>query len=92
MFGKPLGIMIAALVAVKIGIARLPQTVNWRSLLGYACLAGIGFTMSLFVAMLAFEEAALIDAAKRAIIAASLLAGVAGAVILRMRPPLRDAK
>ena len=92
MFGKPLGIMIAALVAVKIGIARLPQAVNWRSLLGYACLAGIGFTMSLFVAMLAFEEAALIDAAKRAIIAASLLAGVAGAVILRMRPPLRDAK
>jgi NhaA family Na+:H+ antiporter len=92
MFGKPLGIMIAALVAVKIGLARLPQAVNWRSLLGYACLAGIGFTMSLFVAMLAFEEAALIDAAKRAIIAASLLAGVAGAVILRMRPPLRDAK
>ena len=46
----------------------------------------------MFIAMLAFEEAALIDAAKRAIIAASLLAGVAGAVILRMRPPLRDAK
>src|SRR6266480_3444669 len=58
MFGKPLGIMIAALVAVKIGIARLPQAVNWRSLLGYALLAGIGFTMSLFIAMLAFDEAA----------------------------------
>ena len=92
MFGKPLGIMIAALVAVKIGIAKLPQAVNWRSLLGYAFLAGIGFTMSLFVAMLAFEEAALIDAAKRGIIAASLFAGVAGAVMLKMRPPLRDAK
>jgi Na+:H+ antiporter, NhaA family len=92
MFGKPLGIMIAALAAVKIGIAKLPQAVNWSSLLGYAFLAGIGFTMSLFVAMLAFEEPALIDAAKRGIIAASLLAGVAGAVILRMRPTLRNAK
>jgi Na+:H+ antiporter, NhaA family len=92
MFGKPVGIMTAALIAVKAGIAKLPQAVNWRSLLGYACLAGIGFTMSLFVAMLAFEEAALIDAAKRGIIAASLLAGVAGAVMLRMRPALCDAK
>src|SRR2546423_8061200 len=91
-FGKPLGIMMAALIAVKMGIARLPQAVSWRSLFGYACLAGIGFTMSLFVAMLAFEEAALIDAAKRGIIAASLFAGVAGAVMLKMRPPLRDAK
>jgi len=92
MFGKPLGIMIAALVAVKIGIASLPQGVNWRSLLGYAFLAGIGFTMSLFIAMLAFEEPVLIYAAKRGIIAASLLTGIAGALILKMRPPLRDAK
>jgi len=92
MFGKPLGIMIAALIAVKAGIAKLPQAVNWTSLLGYACLAGIGFTMSLFVAMLAFEEAALIDAAKRGIIAASLFAGVAGAIMLRMQPALRNAK
>ena len=46
---------MAALIAVKTGIARLPQAVNWRSLFGYACLAGIGFTMSLFIAMLAFD-------------------------------------
>jgi Na+:H+ antiporter, NhaA family len=84
--------MMAALIAVKTKIARLPQAVNWRSLLGYAFLAGIGFTMSLFIAMLAFDEAALIDAAKRGIIAASPFAGVAGAVMLRMRPALRDAK
>ena len=90
MFGKPLGIIMAALIAVKTGIARLPQDVNWRSLLGYACLAGIGFTMSLFVAMLAFKEAALIDAAKRGIIAGSLIAGVAGAVMLRVGRHLRD--
>jgi len=91
-FGKPLGIMMAALIAVKMGIARLPQAVNWRSLLGYAFLAGIGFTMSLFVAMLAFEDTALVDAAKRGIIAGSLLAGVAGAVMLRVGRALRDAK
>jgi NhaA family Na+:H+ antiporter len=58
-FGKPVGIMMAALIAVKMGIARLPQAVSWRSLFGYACLAGIGFTMSLFVAMLAFTDGAL---------------------------------
>jgi len=92
MVGKPLGIMIAALVAVKMRIAKLPQAVNWRSLLGYAFLAGIGFTMSLFVAMLAFDDPALVDAARRAIIAGSLLAGGAGAVMLRMRPLLRDAR
>jgi Na+:H+ antiporter, NhaA family len=48
--------------------------------------------MSLFVAMLAFDDATLVDAAKRGIIAGSLLAGVAGAVMLRMGPALRDAK
>jgi Na+:H+ antiporter, NhaA family len=90
LFGKPLGIMMAALIAVKTGIARLPQAVNWRSLLGYGFLAGIGFTMSLFIAMLAFDDTALIDAAKRGIIAGSLLAGVAGAVMLRAGRSLRD--
>ena len=89
-FGKPLGIMAAALITVKIGIARLPQAVSWRSLLGYACLAGIGFTMSLFIAMLAFADTALIDAAKRGVIVGSLLAGVVGAVLLKMSPVLRD--
>jgi NhaA family Na+:H+ antiporter len=91
-FGKSLGIMTTALIAVKSGIARLPEGVNWTSLLGYACLAGIGFTMSLFIAMLAFDQPALVDAAKRGIIAGSLLAGVAAAVILRVGRALRDAK
>ena len=91
-FGKPVGIMMAALIAVKTGIARLPQAMSWRSLFGYACLAGIGFTMSLFVAMLAFADSALVDAAKRGIIVGSLVAGVAGAVLLRMSPVLHDDK
>jgi len=82
--GKPVGIVTGALVAVKTGIARLPQAVNWRSLLGYAFLSGIRFTMSLRVAMLAFADTALVDAAKRGSIVGSLLAGVAGAVILKI--------
>jgi NhaA family Na+:H+ antiporter len=92
LLGKPLGIVMAALIAVKTGIATLPQAVNWKSLLGYGCLAGIGFTMSLFIAMLAFEDAAVVYAAKRGIIAGSLLAGMAGAVLLKMGSALRDAK
>jgi NhaA family Na+:H+ antiporter len=91
-FGKPLGIMMAALIAVRTGIAKLPEAVSWRSLLGYACLAGIGFTMSLFVAMLAFTDSALLDAAKRGIIVGSLVAGVVGAALLKMGPVLRNDK
>ena len=88
--GKPLGIMAAALLAVKSGVARLPQAVGWTSLLGYAWLAGIGFTMSLFIAMLAFHETAPVDAAKLGILAGSLVAGVAGAVVLRIATGFRN--
>jgi len=81
--GKPLGITAAALVTVKSGIAKLPDNVSWASLLGYACLAGIGFTMSLFIAMLAFDDVAPLGAAKIGILAGSLLAGVVATVILK---------
>jgi NhaA family Na+:H+ antiporter len=91
MFGKPLGIMIFAVIAVKMGIAKLPRAVNWKTLLGYGSLAGIGFTMSLFIAMLAFEDTAMVDAAKRGIIAGSLLAGIAGTVLLKTGRSLPDA-
>jgi NhaA family Na+:H+ antiporter len=88
--GKPLGIMAAALLAVKSGGAQLPHAVGWTSLLGYAWLAGIGFTMSLFIAMLAFDETALVDAAKLGILAGSLAAGVAGAIVLRIASGFRN--
>jgi Na+:H+ antiporter, NhaA family len=81
--GKPLGITVAAFATVKSGIANLPAGVGWASLFGYAWLAGIGFTMSLFIAMLAFDEAPLVDAAKLGILAGSLLAGVLAAIILK---------
>ena len=90
--GKPLGISVAALGAVKSGIGELPGGVGWTSLLGYACLAGIGFTMSLFIAMLAFDETGLATAAKSGILAGSLLAGIAGAIFLRIASRFRDDK
>ncbi len=81
--GKPLGITAAAFVTVKAGIAKLPDGVRWASLLGYAFLAGIGFTMSLFIAMLAFDDAAPVGAAKIGILAGSLLAGIIATIILK---------
>jgi NhaA family Na+:H+ antiporter len=88
--GKPLGIAAAAFGAVKLGIAELPRGVGWVSLLGYACLAGIGFTMSLFIAMLAFGETGPVNAAKSGILAGSLLAGIAGAIVLRLASGFRN--
>jgi Na+:H+ antiporter, NhaA family len=82
--GKPVGIIAAAFLAVRSGVSKLPRGVDWTALLGYAWLAGIGFTMSLFIAMLAFDETALVDAAKLGILAGSLVAGVAGAIVLRI--------
>jgi NhaA family Na+:H+ antiporter len=88
--GKPLGITAAAFGVVKSGIGQLPGGVGWASLLGYACLAGIGFTMSLFIAMLAFGETGPVNAAKSGILAGSLLAGIAGAIVLRIAAGLRN--
>jgi NhaA family Na+:H+ antiporter len=81
--GKPLGVTAAAFVAVKSGIAKLPDGLCWRSLLGYAWLAGIGFTMSLFIAMLAFDGAPPVNGAKLGTFAGSLLAGIIAAIILK---------
>ena len=88
--GKPLGIMVAAWLAVTAGIAKLPRAVSWTSLLGYAWLAGIGFTMSLFITLLAFDDTALVEAAKRGVLVGSLLAGVAGAIVFRVTSGSND--
>ena len=87
--GKPLGVIAAALGTVKSGIAQLPRGLGWASLLGCACLAGIGFTMSLFIDTLAFDEAGPVNAAKTGILAGSLIAGIAGAIVLRIAAGLR---
>src|SRR5690606_29496724 len=82
--GKPVGILAFAWLAVRIGLAIKPAEYTWRQLLGAGALAGIGFTMSLFIAGQAFAPAEF-AAAKIAIFAASLLAGIAGVAILWLR-------
>ena len=82
-FGKPLGILTACWLTVKLGIARLPNSVTWRQIAGVAVLAGIGFTVSLFIAGLAFPDQAHLDAAKAAVLLTSLFAGMAGYLFLR---------
>jgi NhaA family Na+:H+ antiporter len=84
--GKPLGIMGAAFVATRTGLASLPTGVNWMALHGCAWLAGIGFTMSLFIATLAFEGTPLLDSAKVGILTGSALAGIVGAIVVRLGP------
>jgi len=77
--GKPVGIVTMAWIAVKLGIAQLPKGVTWNQITGVGFLAGIGFTMSLFVTELAFKDAhVLADEAKLGIIFASLISGVIG--------------
>lgn len=81
--GKPLGIMIFSWLAVRLGIAELPRGVTWRLVHGVSWLGGIGFTMSLFVASLAFPGApALLNAAKIGVLVASLAAGLFGWFLL----------
>jgi Na+:H+ antiporter, NhaA family len=81
--GKVAGITLASWAAVRLNTASLPNQTNWRALFGVSWLGGIGFTMSLFVATLAFGTGPLLDSAKVGILAASFVAGVAGATVLR---------
>jgi NhaA family Na+:H+ antiporter len=81
--GKQLGITLFAWLAVRSGISVLPEDINWRHVYGAGWLAGIGFTMSLFIMDLAFSDDSLIEDAKLGILVASLIAGVIGWTILR---------
>jgi NhaA family Na+:H+ antiporter len=86
--GKLAGVFGASWLAIRLGFARLPEGAGWAHLLGAALLCGIGFTMSLFIASLAFEgEAAGYDLESRlGILAGSIAAGVAGYLVLRLAP------
>jgi NhaA family Na+:H+ antiporter len=87
LFGKPLGITLASWLAVRSGAASLPAGVSWGHIHGAGWLGGIGFTMSLFVAGLAFTDEAHLTMAKLGILMASLCAGIIGSVLLlRHRP------
>jgi NhaA family Na+:H+ antiporter len=81
--GKQVGITLAAWLAVRSGLAELPPGVGWRHVYGVAWVAGIGFTMSLFIANLGFADPALLDSAKVGVLTASAIAGSVGVLLLR---------
>jgi Na+:H+ antiporter, NhaA family len=83
--GKPLGIWLFAWLAVRIGLATRPAELSWSTIFGGSWLCGIGFTMSLFIATLAFGEGVLLDMSKIGTLAASLAAGTCGSVVLLRR-------
>ncbi len=82
--GKQLGVFGFSWLAIRSGLAQLPEGSNWRQLYGISALTGIGFTMSLFITSLAFEDDALFNHTdKLAILIGSLLSGIVGSIILR---------
>jgi NhaA family Na+:H+ antiporter len=90
--GKPMGIILASLLATRIGFGELPSGVNWRGLLVVGCLGGIGFTMSIFIGDLAFESAAMLGSAKLGILIASATAAVVGLIVGRLAFPTESAR
>jgi NhaA family Na+:H+ antiporter len=91
--GKQIGIMAGAGLAVRLGAATLPAGITWRHIYGAAWLGGIGFTMSLFIATLAYGEgSAELAAAKVGIVVASVIAATGGLIYLRTTFPAPAAE
>jgi len=82
--GKPIGIFTLSLLSVKMGFCKLPTNLNWKSILGIGFLGGIGFTMSFFVTLLAFDDATIINNAKFMILISSITAGIIGFISLNL--------
>jgi Na+:H+ antiporter, NhaA family len=83
LFGKPIGIFVFSYVSVKLKISSLPADSKWSCIFGAGILGGIGFTMSIFISLLAFDDPAKIDQSKIAIMVASLIAGILGLFFLK---------
>jgi Na+:H+ antiporter, NhaA family len=79
--GKPLGILLVSFLTVRVGVCALPRGVGWRGVALVGCVAGIGFTMAIFIAGLAFPDRALLGAAKLGVLCASLLAACLGILV-----------
>lgn len=84
MLGKPIGIFLFSFAAVKTGIVKSTDKIVWKNIFGVGVLAGIGFTMSIFITLLAFERDSIIINSKIAILMSSLLAGTIGFFLLKM--------
>jgi Na+:H+ antiporter, NhaA family len=85
--GKPLGVFIFSYLAIKLKIAAELENVSWTQVLGAGCLCGIGFTMSLFVSTLAFDDEAVLSISKIGILLASIVSGIAGTILLTRFAP-----
>jgi NhaA family Na+:H+ antiporter len=82
--GKPLGILLFCFLGTALGLCTLPRQLKWTNLLGAGALGGIGFTMSIFITLLAFDDPALVNDSKLAILIASLVAAVSGYTLLHL--------
>jgi NhaA family Na+:H+ antiporter len=80
--GKPIGIVLLSFLAVTLGICKLPDDLNWKSIIGVGFLGGIGFTMSIFITLLAFDDLNLQNGSKITILIASVVAALIGFVLL----------
>jgi NhaA family Na+:H+ antiporter len=85
--GTPLGIASFSYLAVKAGLSQLPSELAWKHLIGTGFLGGIGFTMSIFITLLAFDQPETVEISKITILLSSLLAGTTGFVFLELTPP-----
>ena len=90
--GKTVGVSLLSWISVKIGLASLPAGTSWKHLIALGTLGGVGFTMALFIANLAFTDVELLSAAKIGILIGSTVAGVAGFLLLRFTLPKPDAE
>jgi Na+:H+ antiporter, NhaA family len=84
LIGKPIGIFLFTLLAVTLGLCKLPHDLSWKSILGAGLLGGIGFTMSIFVTLLAFDSETIINNSKLVILISSFTAGLLGFITLRL--------
>jgi len=84
LFGKPIGIVLFSFIAIKLKWAEMPRGVNWNLLIGTGFLGGIGFTMSVFITLLAFNLPEMANASKITIVIASLIAGIVGFTWLKV--------
>jgi Na+:H+ antiporter, NhaA family len=82
--GKPVGILLASVAAISLGIATVPAGVTWKGIALVGCVAGIGFTMAIFVAGLAFPDAGHLGVATLGVLAASAVAAIVGLVVGRL--------
>ena len=92
LLGKPIGITLMSFIVVKTGLSSLPKNVNWIHMIGAGILGGVGFTMAIFVANLAYNDESLIAIAKMGILSASLLAGIIGFTFLCLQANIAKKK